>query len=60
MLKAREATNVYAADYQNGNAFEYADPTGGAAVSTIAAGDEAFGTAVMPTKDKRQPVISSI
>ncbi len=46
----KNMTDLYTADTASGDAFEYAYPTGGAPVSTIAVGGSAFGIAVIPTQ----------
>jgi len=50
----KNMTDLFTADNSlNGNAFEYAYPAGGAAVSTLPVGDSSggpFGTAVIPTQ----------
>jgi len=46
----KNMTDLYVADAATGDVFEYAYPTGGTAVSTIAVSRHANGTAVIPAQ----------
>jgi hypothetical protein len=46
----KNMTDLYTADSDSGGAFEYAYPTGGPAVSTIAVSGSPLGTAAIPTQ----------